>query len=195
MRNSVGLEIRPKGLSEFFGLGRMDRDEIIKKAEELGLDPSIALKMRKDYLNYAITTMRMRLGYLVEDKWEYQKAGDTIAKAFCVSAIEEYDAQIKIYQWELTKLNPDYNKARRADLGDLITEAKRVSIAYVLPNPVIRGRTTCPFHDDKRYSMAVSKEKGIATCFHCNETWDVIGLVMRLQGIDFAQAVRYLTRG
>jgi len=60
-----------------------------------------------------------------------------------------------------------------------------------------RGRNfvgLCPFHDDKNPSFVVSPEKHILHCFGCGASGDVIKFLMRIEGIDFKEAVRILAK-
>lgn len=57
-----------------------------------------------------------------------------------------------------------------------------------------RGEATglCPFHNEKTPSFTVSEDKGFFHCFGCGAHGDVIGFVMRSQGLEFPQAVERL---
>lgn len=50
----------------------------------------------------------------------------------------------------------------------------------------------CPFHNEKTPSFSVSDEKGFYHCFGCGAHGDVIGFVMRSQGLPFPEAVERL---
>ncbi len=60
-----------------------------------------------------------------------------------------------------------------------------------------RGRNwtgLCPFHEEKTPSFSVNAEKGLYYCFGCHAGGDVIDFVMRLERMDFPEAVEYLAR-
>ncbi len=60
-----------------------------------------------------------------------------------------------------------------------------------------RGREQvglCPFHKEKTPSFTVSEDKGFFHCFGCGAHGDVIGFVMRLDNLDFLEAVERLAR-
>lgn len=60
-----------------------------------------------------------------------------------------------------------------------------------------RGRNwvgLCPFHEEKTPSFSVNPEKGLYYCFGCHAGGDVIDFVMRLNRMDFPEAVEYLAR-
>ena len=58
-----------------------------------------------------------------------------------------------------------------------------------------RGRELlglCPFHNEKTPSFTVNEEKGFFHCFGCGAHGDVIGFVMRDEGLAFPEAVERL---
>ncbi len=58
-----------------------------------------------------------------------------------------------------------------------------------------RGRELiglCPFHNEKTPSFTVSEEKGFFHCFGCGAHGDVVGFVMRDEGLSFPEAVERL---
>lgn len=74
----------------------------------------------------------------------------------------------------------------------------RLSIAEVIQRRVRlqkRGREftgLCPFHNEKTPSFTVSEEKGFFHCFGCGAHGDVVGFVMRADGLSFPEAVERL---
>ena len=50
----------------------------------------------------------------------------------------------------------------------------------------------CPFHHEKTASFCVSSIKQLYHCFGCHKSGDVISLVMELDSVDFADAVKIL---
>ena len=76
----------------------------------------------------------------------------------------------------------------------------RLSIASVIGGRVRlqkRGREhtgLCPFHKEKTPSFTVSEEKGFFHCFGCGAHGDVVGFVMRSDGLSFPEAVERLAR-
>src|ERR1700752_4387868 len=77
----------------------------------------------------------------------------------------------------------------------------RVSISDVVGRRVRltrkgRGEATglCPFHNEKTPSFTVSEDKGFFHCFGCGAHGDVVGFVMRSEGLPFPEAVERLAR-
>ena len=74
----------------------------------------------------------------------------------------------------------------------------RVPLAEVIGRRVRlqkRGREhsgLCPFHNEKSPSFTVSEDKGFYHCFGCGAHGDVIGFVMRSEGLSFPEAVERL---
>ena len=50
----------------------------------------------------------------------------------------------------------------------------------------------CPFHSEKTPSFTVTPSKGIYKCFGCGESGDVITFIMKIEGLEFVEAVKYL---
>ena len=50
----------------------------------------------------------------------------------------------------------------------------------------------CPFHNEKTPSFTINEEKGFFHCFGCGAHGDVLGFVMRAEGLNFIEAVERL---
>lgn len=80
-----------------------------------------------------------------------------------------------------------------------IERARRIPITHIanrlrLEFGRLRHWAICPFHDDNDPSLHVNEKKGRAFCNVCDDSWDGIGLWMRVRSVDFPTAVRELTR-
>lgn len=50
----------------------------------------------------------------------------------------------------------------------------------------------CPFHDENTPSFSVSEPKRIYHCFGCGEGGDAVDFLMKMEGLDFIEALREL---
>ncbi|PIE72783.1 MAG: DNA primase [Deltaproteobacteria bacterium] len=57
-----------------------------------------------------------------------------------------------------------------------------------------RYQGLCPFHQEKTPSFFVYGDKQYYKCFGCEETGDVFSFVMKSQGLEFVDALRYLAQ-
>ncbi|MEA3313161.1 MAG: DNA primase [Caldisericota bacterium] len=87
------------------------------------------------------------------------------------------------------------------DLKDYIDELhEKVDIVSTINQYVKlkkRGRNyvgLCPFHEEKTPSFVVSPEKQIFHCFGCGASGDVIKFLMKIDGMDFKEAITILAR-
>ncbi len=75
----------------------------------------------------------------------------------------------------------------RVDIAELVGE-------YVPLKPAgpSRFRGLCPFHTEKTPSFHVSADKQIWHCFGCNEGGDCFAFLMKIEGMDFPEALLHL---
>lgn len=50
----------------------------------------------------------------------------------------------------------------------------------------------CPFHEENTASFSVSESKGIYKCFGCGQGGDAVDFFMKMEGLDFIEAIREL---
>ena len=50
----------------------------------------------------------------------------------------------------------------------------------------------CPFHPEKTPSWTMNPERRVFHCFGCGASGDVVGFVMKMDGLSFPDAVRLL---
>ncbi|MDZ4736716.1 MAG: DNA primase [Rhodospirillaceae bacterium] len=83
---------------------------------------------------------------------------------------------------------PEFLDDLRARLPIADVVARRVKLTR-------RGREhvgLCPFHKEKSPSFTVSDDKGFYHCFGCGAHGDVIGFVMRTEGLSFPETIEKL---
>ena len=65
-------------------------------------------------------------------------------------------------------------------------------VAERLGMEVVRHKALCPFHDDHHASLSFNVRKNTYRCFVCGEHGGTIDLVMRVKGMEFKEACRWL---
>ncbi|ABR49138.1 DNA primase [Alkaliphilus metalliredigens QYMF] len=56
------------------------------------------------------------------------------------------------------------------------------------------NKALCPFHNEKTPSFNVSTEKQFYKCFGCGEGGDVIQFIMKMENLDFMEAIKMLAQ-
>ncbi len=83
----------------------------------------------------------------------------------------------------------------REFMDELLSRSDIVSIVSRYVNLSRRGSNNiglCPFHNEKTPSFSVSSDKQFFHCFGCGVGGDVISFVMKIENIDFPEAVAKL---
>lgn len=90
----------------------------------------------------------------------------------------------------MARINPDTIRLvqQTADIlevvGDFVSLKKRGG-NYI---------ACCPFHNEKTPSFNVSPARGIYKCFGCGKAGDAVRFIMDIEGVGFAEAIRYLAK-
>lgn len=84
-------------------------------------------------------------------------------------------------------MDPKDEIKSKVDIAELVGE-------YLALKPAgpQRFRALCPFHSERTPSFHVSADKQIWHCFGCSEGGDCFSFVMRMEGMDFPEALRHL---
>ncbi len=88
------------------------------------------------------------------------------------------------------KLSPDFLQELH-DKNDIVSvmqgyvELKRSGGSYMC---------RCPFHNERTPSCSVSPDKGLFHCFGCGAGGDVITFIMRIENLDYIEAVKFLAQ-
>ncbi len=83
----------------------------------------------------------------------------------------------------------------RAEVQEVKSRVDTVEVIgrYVTLTPSGKGlKGRCPFHADSSPSLMVSPEKGLWHCFGCGAGGDVIGFLMRVEKLEFSDALARL---
>jgi DNA primase len=77
----------------------------------------------------------------------------------------------------------------KIDVVELIQEYIQVK-----PAGTNNFRALCPFHHEKTPSFMISKDKQIWHCFGCGEGGDIFAFIMKMEGLEFPEALRILAK-
>lgn len=77
---------------------------------------------------------------------------------------------------------------RKTDIVELISQ----QVALKKAGRNFKG--LCPFHEEKTPSFIVSSERQIFKCFGCQTGGDVFGWLMKREGMEFGEALRFLAQ-
>jgi DNA primase len=82
----------------------------------------------------------------------------------------------------------------RAEIKERLSIAEVVQAYLPLKQAGRSLKAPCPFHQEKTASFMVNPERGIYHCFGCNESGDIFSFVMKMDGLDFREALEKLAR-
>ncbi len=64
----------------------------------------------------------------------------------------------------------------------------------LIPSGDGKFMANCPFHNDENPSLSIDVTKQLWHCFGCNEGGDIFNYVMKKLGVDFKEALEYLSK-
>lgn len=140
-----------------------------KKAEEFGIAFHSAVIFRKRYL-----LDQMQRGI------DWMEGGTDMPQVMFFEAFDEIVA---------------YNRAlmRPTSTGltdEMVEEARNYPITSLFE--FVRGKTRCPFHDDKNPSAFHGTRTNRLVCPVCAKTWSSLDIMMERDGMTFKDAVKLL---
>lgn len=77
---------------------------------------------------------------------------------------------------------------QKIDIADLISEY------FPLKQAGANFKARCPFHQERTPSFMVSRERQIFKCFGCGEGGDIFKFIMKMEGMEFGDALRFLAK-
>ncbi len=84
-------------------------------------------------------------------------------------------------------MDPKEEIKSRINIAELIG-----SYITLKPASAASFKALCPFHAEKTPSFHVSADKGIWRCFGCSEGGDCFSFIMKMEGMEFPEALRFL---
>lgn len=150
--------------------------EIKQHAADMGVTLVYAVGARRRYLEREL------------DYWLGVKVGPMAWDVLC-------KPQIWAIIDDLIQLQKDLYWLNKPVKHELTDEMKERAKAYPVEQLIEfdrHGKAYCLWHEDKRPSMAKSNKKNGVRCFVCNKGWDSVDIVMKQDGKNYFDAVRYL---
>lgn len=166
----------------------MDYQAIKDQAKLTGVPFKWALAQRRGFVQAQLAHCRD----LIRDEHDSNPETE-LEKRLRAKHIQEYVGRVKYWEWQLTKLNPEWNKSGKHINRETIARAKAYPIGDLLPEPPRKYMAKCPFHADSSPSGYI--KGNFLYCFSCQKGWDTIELLMDLKGLTFRDAVMELAGG
>ena len=139
-----------------------------------------ALLMRKRYLCDEVALWQLYLACLATPIGPYPYGNLPQIK----KELDEIDLELDHIKTPPSENNNDVTP-------QMIAQARDVPVDTLIE--FVRGKARCPFHDDKVPSLFYGTRTNRAVCpSGCNDSWDSIGLTMKLNDLSFYDAVRRL---
>lgn len=144
------------------------------------------IAFRKNYLENQIELIKNEITKLKSDYQESVEEDETyINRAVLVAAIEKREKTKRKLKLELRILEGK-------KIGGLTNEQICLARSRRFEDflPLKRGKTNCPFHDDKNPSFSVKNNYG--NCFGCGWKGGIVQFIMDRDGVSFPDAIRSL---
>ncbi len=88
------------------------------------------------------------------------------------------------------------SRFREIDIEEQRKKVLQAAVALGIPLKKMGSiyKCLCPFHEERTASFTLYPESYQFTCFGCGESVDTIGLVMKIKGCSFVEALTFLER-
>lgn len=154
-------------------------------------DPEFVKDSRISFLFSQMDVLRKKINWWTANATHYGGwFGESILKK-CILPLEKEKARIE-KEIEAYK-NPATSISEEKITEDDIEEAKNVPMDSILEFNNA-GFAICIFHSDSHPSMKWWKQYNVVKCFSCGKSADTIGVIRKMYGYSFIEAVEYLKR-
>lgn len=154
------------------------------------------LKPSKSFLKERLKYLNKQCYEIIEQKHQLKKENEA-TQAFVFPTLEERHARIikRIREYKY-RINARPNNSGTIGPAE-IARARAVPITQFYTDKIRRANKRllgrCPFHREKTASFVIYEDQNTFHCFGCQENGDVISYVMKLNKLNFIEAVKYLT--
>lgn len=165
--------------------------EILKAAEEHGVDRMWAVARRRDCLAGRHFDLRLQMQ---EDAEFLEESGRSeLETLIWAESIVRAAYELREIALEQRRLKEWFDRVndKQAITDDDIAMAR----AYPIDKLIDFGRggkVTCPFHEDRNPSAYHGTRANRLVCPVCNETWSAIDVLIKRDGMNFVDAVKHL---
>lgn len=101
--------------------------------------------------------------------------------------------KLKLYKKQITFYSYLLNPNRRASFTEadkeMVKDIPMQEVCEMYGIDVKRNKCLCPFHEEKTSSFSINPKTNRYKCFGCNEGGDTINFVMKMDNINFKEAV------
>ena len=163
----------------------MNVRDLLRKAEEMEVEPKYAITCRKRYLAGEIFTREMNI-----QAFEVESGDADLDYLRELLAIEDVKAIAEMKR-EIKRLN---RALTNLDSRQITDEQIAIARAYPIDKLIkfTRGKATAPCHDDRNPSMYHGTIKNVAVCPVCDKKWGPLDWLIEIEGKTFIEAVKEL---
>lgn len=160
------------------------------------------------YKDFSAPDLTDKLAGLLEEKTElrqeiknnllkaYKNVKDEFSIWFGEELVETWkDGRLKLLSREIQKIKWLLSPNTICSKNKITENMKQKARDYPFDQLIKFNRARkaiCSFHPDKNPSMSFNPKTNRIRCFACGASFDTIGYVMKVQGISFLEAVKYL---
>ena len=168
----------------------MNRAQIKKDAEMMGVSFGFALNCRLRYLHETATDIRSYIAEMKTDLANRELNGET--QAFLRVVIETYRKKLASTEKEIRRLQKEPDKKAGSITDEMIDTARDYPIERLVE--LNRNGRCCAFcHESDSDSMSKHPTLNLLVCFVCSKKFNPIDVLIERDGMSFSDAVKQLS--